>query len=120
MEPVAERAHRNLCDYTRWNSRLQAGTAMLDESGMVAVVGKTDFPTARSAVRSDGSLPAAQWVDQVDGFFSAHGTAACVYARQTVDDDITDLLVGRGYREWATTPEMVCEQALDPRDPVAD
>jgi hypothetical protein len=118
-EPVAERAHRNLCDYTRWTSRLHTGTATLDESGIVAMAGKTDFPTARTAVRSDRSLPPAHWVDQVDRFFSAHGTMSCVYARQTVDDDISELLVGRGYRDWATTPEMVCEHELGPRDPGA-
>jgi len=120
METIAERAHRNLCDYIRWSSRLQAGTALLDTSGIVALAGTIDFPTARTAVRSDRSLPAAQWVEQVDGFFSAHGTMACVYTRQAVDDDITELLVGRGYREWATTPEMVCEHELDPREPGAD
>jgi len=116
MERVAERAHRNLCDYIRWSSRLHAGTAIIDESGIVAMAGKTDFPTARTAVRSDRSLPPAQWVERVDSFFAAHGTMSCVYTRQTVDDDISELLVGCGYRDWATTPEMVCEHELAPRD----
>ncbi len=119
MDTGAERAHRNLCDYLRWNVRLHAGTVTLDESGIVAVAGKTDFPTARTAVRSDRTLAAARWVDIVDGFFSAHGKMACVYARQEVDDDITDRLLACGFREWATTPEMVCDHELDPRDPPA-
>lgn len=119
MDAVAERAHRSLCDYMRWTSRLDAGTVMLDESGIVAIAGKTDFPTARTAVRSDRSVPAGQWVETVDGFFSAHGTTACVYARDEVDDDLTERLVAHGYREWATTPEMVCEHELHRRDPAA-
>jgi ribosomal protein S18 acetylase RimI-like enzyme len=119
MDTGAERAHRNLCDYVRWNIRLDAATVALDESGIVAFAGKIDFPTARTAVRSDRTLPAARWVDTVDGFFSAHGNMACVYARQEVDDDITERLLACGFHEWATTPEMVCDHELGPRDPEA-
>jgi ribosomal protein S18 acetylase RimI-like enzyme len=53
----------------------------------------------------------------VDTFLASGGQTACVNARIGVDDDITDQLLERGFREWSTTPEMVCEHALDPRDP---
>jgi ribosomal protein S18 acetylase RimI-like enzyme len=119
VDTVAERAHRNLCDYTRWNARLSAGTAVLDESGIVAIAGQTDFPTARVAVRSDRSLPPDEWARVVDDFFGTRGRMACVYARHGDDDDITEHLLARGYREWSTTPEMVCDHELDARTPAA-
>jgi ribosomal protein S18 acetylase RimI-like enzyme len=117
VEAVEERAHRSLCDYTRWNGRLHGRDALLDDSGIVAVAAKIDFPSGRNAVRSDRSLPAQRWVDIVDGFFAGKGRTACVYARQGADDDITEQLLTRGFREWSTSPEMVCDHPLDPRDP---
>lgn len=116
---VAERAHRNLCDMTRWNARIDPGAATIDESGVIAMAGSPDFPTARCAIRSDSSLPAAEWVDVVDRFFATRGKTASVSARVGVDDDINELLLERGFREWATSPEMVCEHPLEPRDPPA-
>ena len=116
MGAVEERAHVNFCDYLRWTSRLDPGAAILDEHGIVATrVGTSDFPTSRTAIRADRSLPAEEWVDRVDAFLAAGGKTACVNARVDVDDDITDLLLERGFREWATSPEMVCEHALEPR-----
>jgi ribosomal protein S18 acetylase RimI-like enzyme len=120
VSALEERAHQNFCDYLRWNGRLDPGAATLDESGILAVRGTSDFPTSRSAIRSDLSLPAEKWVDVVDSFFASGGKTACVNARVGPDDDITAHLLERGFREWATSPEMVCEHALDPRDPPAD
>jgi ribosomal protein S18 acetylase RimI-like enzyme len=114
---LEERAHRNFCDYMRWTARLDPATALLDESGIVAIRAPNDFPTSRSANRSDRSLPPEQWVKRVDAFFAEGGKTACVNARVGDDDDITDLLLGCGFREWSTTPEMVCEHALEPREP---
>jgi ribosomal protein S18 acetylase RimI-like enzyme len=119
VRALDERAHQNFCDYMRWNGRLDAGAATLDDSGILAVRGTTDFPTSRTAIRSDRSLPAEEWVDAVDAFLAHGGKTACVNARIGVDDDITDRLLERGFHEWSTTPEMVCEHALDPRDPPA-
>jgi ribosomal protein S18 acetylase RimI-like enzyme len=113
---LEERAHRNFGNYLRWTGRLDPETVTLDESGIVAVRGTSDFPTSRTAIRADRSLPAEKWVDVVDGFFADGGRTACVNARVGVDDDVTDRLLERGFREWSTSPEMVCDHALEPRD----
>ncbi len=117
MDTVEARAHRNLCDLTRWNARLDPRTVLLDESGVVAIAGTRDFPTARTAIRSDASLSAERWVDTVAEFFTRHGRTGCVFTRVGADDDITELLGEQGFREWATSPEMVCDHALEAREP---
>ena len=117
MDRVAERAHRNLCDYTRWNGRLDPATETLDGSGIVAIAGSVDFPTARTALRSDRTLPTEQWAETVDKFYADRGKTAFVYTRVGADDDLTEQLLLRGFREWTTTPEMVCDTELEARDP---
>lgn len=119
MPSVEERAHQNLCDWNRWCSRLDPDTATIDESGIVAIANPTDFPIARTAIRSDLSLAPDQWAERVDGFFSGLGKSACVHTRVGADDDLTAQLVERGFIELTTMPEMVCDGALDPRDPPA-
>jgi ribosomal protein S18 acetylase RimI-like enzyme len=116
LASVEERAHRNLCEWTRWNGRLDPATQTIDESGIVAISGSIDFPTARTAIRSDLSTAPGEWAETVDAFFSARGKTGCVYTRVDADDDLTKHLIDRGFREWTTTPEMVCEQELEPRD----
>jgi ribosomal protein S18 acetylase RimI-like enzyme len=112
---VDERAHNNFCNWTRWTAGLHPESAMLDESGMLALAGPIDFPSSRTAIRWDRSLTAEEWVDNVDAFLTARGKTACVHARVGADDDLAALLLERGFREWATTPEMVCEHALESR-----
>jgi len=114
---VAELAHRNLCDFTRFHARLAPESALLEGSGMVAVAAPVDFPSARTAVRSDASVPAQVCSDALTGFFDAHGKTGCAFARVGVDDDLNDELTKRGFREWAQTPEMICEQRLVDREP---
>ena len=88
--------------------------------GIVASIGPTDSPGDRTAVRTDSSAPAAAIADRIDGRLLA-GTAATgvVFARVGADDDLTDVLTARGLREWAQTPEMICEGALAAREPPA-
>jgi ribosomal protein S18 acetylase RimI-like enzyme len=116
---LAARAHANLCNFVRWNGRLHPDAPAIDESGVIATAGPIDFPTSHTAIRSDLSLSAAQWVDIVDPFFAAHGRTASVQARVGADDDLSEPLIRRGFVEWSTSPEMVCESALEPRDPPA-
>ncbi len=94
-----ERAHRNLCDFTRFQARLDPDSQLLDKAGVVAVAGSSDFPTSRSAVRSDRSLGAPPWVDALTEFFDPRGKTGCVFARVGVDDDLNDELTSRGFRE---------------------
>ena len=117
MADLAARAHRNFCNWSRWTGRLDPDSAILDESGIIAVAGSIDFPTSRAAVRSGRSIPAARWAEVVDEFFTTRGKTACVHTRIGADDDVAEQLLDRGFREWSTSPEMVCEQALEPRDP---
>jgi ribosomal protein S18 acetylase RimI-like enzyme len=114
-----ERAHRNLCDFTRFLARLEPGGKLVDADGIVAIIGDADFPTARTAVRTNTSLPGAAWAERVAALLAAHGNTGNVFARVGTDDDITEALAAPGYREWAQTPEMICEHALEPREPPA-
>src|SRR4051794_15246594 len=114
---IEDLAHRNLCDFTRFMGRLESDHPLLDEGGIVAFAGPVDFPTSRTALRSDPSRPASEFADATDAFFWAHGKTSCVMARVGVDDDLTAELAGRRYRDWSTTPEMVCDAALVERDP---
>src|SRR5262245_29566397 len=117
MADLAARAHQNLADFYRWLPTLAPGATTLDEDGVTAVVASNDWPSDRLAVRTSTELPAKDWVDRADGFFREHGIAACVFSRVGIDDDITELLLPRGYAEFAQTPEMVCTTARPDREP---
>ena len=116
MTDLEARAHRNFCNWTRWNGRTDPGSEIVDDAGMLAIAGAIDFPTSRTALRTDSSLPAARWADAVDEFFTTRGKTASVHTRIGADDDLTEQLLQRGFREWATQPEMVCESDVEPRD----
>jgi GNAT superfamily N-acetyltransferase len=117
VSTINDRAHQNLCDFTRFQARLDRGSHLLDEAGIVAVAGSFDFPTTRSAVRSNRSLAAGAWVDSLTTFLDARGQTGCVFARVGDDDDLNAELTSRNFQEWAQTPEMVCDQPLEGRKP---
>ena len=79
--------------------------------------GSVDFPSARIALRANPDYAAAPWADALLSFFDPLGKTSCVFARVGVDDDLTDELSRRNYREWAQSPEMVCDGPLEPREP---
>jgi hypothetical protein len=110
VSTVEERAHRNLCDFTRFTARLDRGGRVFDEGGVVALIGSADWPSSRTAVRSDHVVSPSAWVDTVRAVFDAHGKTGCVFARVGVDDDLGDELVARDFAEWAHTPEMVSRE----------
>lgn len=116
MTDVAELAHRNLCDFTRFHARLDPGGELLDRDDVVAVVGSADFPATRSAIRTSPAHDARGCADAITAFFDAHGKTGCVFARVGIDDDLNDELAARNFKEWAQSPEMVCEQPLEARD----
>jgi GNAT superfamily N-acetyltransferase len=116
MTDVAERAHQNLCDFTRFHARLDPGTELLDAAGVVAVAGNANFPSTRSAIRTSPAHGARECADAITSFFDAHGKSGCVFARVGVDDDLNAALKARGFRQWDQTPEMICEQPLAARD----
>ena len=116
MATVEERAHNSFCDWSRWKGLLDPDGATLDESGIIASAGSIDFPSSRSAIRSDFSLTGEQWSEKVDAFFAANGNTGCVHARIDTDDDLTAPFLDRGFQEWTTLPEMVCDHVLEPRD----
>jgi GNAT superfamily N-acetyltransferase len=68
------------------------------------------------AIRSDLSLAPEQWAERVDDFLMGNGSSACVYTRVGTDDDLTAQILERGFVELTTTPEMVCDNQLEPRD----
>lgn len=117
MADLDERAHSNFCDFVRFQARLDPGSSLLDESGVVAVAGSADHPAARSAVRSNRSLGAGAWVDALTTFLEPRGKSGCVFARVDADDDLGDELTARDFHEWAQTPEMICDHSLEAREP---
>jgi GNAT superfamily N-acetyltransferase len=117
MMDVGERAHQNLCDFVRFQARLDTGSELLDDAGVVAYAGSVDFPSTRSAIRSDASLEATAWVDALTAFLDARGKAGCVFARVGADDDLHAELTARNFHEWARSPEMICDHPLETRVP---
>ena len=112
MDGVEERAHRNLCDYTRWNAAASIlGRRLIDESGVVAIAGAIDFPTARAAIRSEPLAPAgASGPTRSTSSSRRAARPRCVYARVGLDDDLTEHLLAAGLprvvddaRRWSAT-----------------
>lgn len=120
MADIDARAHANFCDWLRWTVNDEPGAETIDASGIVAIAGPVDFPTSRAAIRTDRSLPVKEWAETVGTFFSERGKTACVHARIGPDDDLTTELLELGFREWTTTPEMVCDVAPGDRDAPVD
>jgi hypothetical protein len=116
MPTVEERAHRNLCDFVRFQARLHAAE-LLDEPGIVAFRAPTDFPSFRLAIPTDGSLPAPQFAERAVDFLLEHGKTAAIFTRAGAEDDLAAVLAERGFVEYSRSPEMVCEARLEDRQP---
>lgn len=116
---IDEIAHQNLVAFTRWMANLEDDPKVLDDHGVLAVVGDVDWPASRLAVRSSPELAPAEWVARADDFLRDHGDSACVFVREGSDDDIAGPLEALGYAEYARSPEMVCEAPLPDRSPAA-
>ena len=66
---------------TRFQARLDSGSEVLDEAGVLAVAGSVDFPTARMGIRTSRTLPASTWADTLTAFLDKHGKTGCAFAR---------------------------------------
>jgi hypothetical protein len=117
---VEQQAHQNLVDFIRWVPALDAQAQVLDANGAVGVACTSDWPASRFAARATDELPAREWADRVDGFFAEHGRTACVFARVGADDELTEVLETRGFREYGLTPEMVCDRELSVPSPAPE
>jgi len=113
MVAIEARAHANLVEFVRFVGKLE-GSALLDEPGVLAVRGTNDFPTSRIAIRQGDALAPAEFADRAGAFLFEDGNAACVYVR-TDDRALHDKLTARGFAEYSTSPEMVCEHRLEER-----
>jgi GNAT superfamily N-acetyltransferase len=109
-------AHTNLVEFVRFLAELDGNATVVDELGLLAIRGSTDFPTSRVAIRQGDPLPPAAFADRVHDVLLRDGHTACVYVRSD-DRALHDELTGRGFAEYSTSPEMVCEQRLDPAAP---
>jgi len=112
METIEERAHENLCGFSRLQARLH-GAELLDEPGIVAFRGPIDFPAARLAVRSGTALTPDEFADAVEEFLLSVGRTAAVYVRADTDPGTHAELLARGFAEYSRSPEMACEARLD-------
>jgi GNAT superfamily N-acetyltransferase len=111
---IEAKAHANLVEFVRFSGRLDGHADVLDEPGIFAIRGDTDFPTARMAIPQGEPLPPAAFADRACDFLLREGSTACVYVR-TDDRALHDELTGRGFAEFSTSPEMVCEARLEER-----
>jgi GNAT superfamily N-acetyltransferase len=109
-----ERAHANLCDFSRLQARLH-GAELLDEPGIVAFRGPIDFPAARLAIRSGTAIAPDAFADAVEEFLLSSGRTAAVYVRADTDAATHQELLARGFAEYSRSPEMVCETRLEDR-----
>jgi hypothetical protein len=115
---IDDRAHANFCGWVRFLCRLEGGK-LFEPPGIIGFCGPTDFPSSRIALRTDPPSPADAYVQALDDFLFAHGKTACTWVRIGADDDLNTALLDRGFQEFAQTPEMVCEHALEDREPPA-
>jgi ribosomal protein S18 acetylase RimI-like enzyme len=115
MTDLDARAHANLVEFTRLLGRLD-DAAVLDEPGVFAIRGRNDFPTSRIALtQGSASLSPADFADRAcDFLFDGAGKTACAYVR-TDDHALYHELTRRGFAEFSSSPEMVCEGRLESR-----
>jgi GNAT superfamily N-acetyltransferase len=111
-------AHANLVEFVRFSGRLDGHADVLDEPGIFAIRGSIDFPSARMALPQGDGLPPAEFADRACDFLLRDGKTACIYVRAD-DRALHDELTGRGFAEFSTSPEMVCEDRLEDRPPPA-
>jgi GNAT superfamily N-acetyltransferase len=116
VNEIDARAHANLVEFTRFTGRLDGHADVLDETGILAIRGSIDFPSARMALPQGEELPPVEFADRASDFLLRDANSACVYVR-TDDRALHDELTGRGFAEFSTSPEMVCEQRLEERPP---
>jgi len=112
------RAHANLVEFVRFSARLDGNADVLDEPGIFAIRGSIDFPSARMALPQGAGLPPAEFADRACDFLLRDAKTACIYVRAD-DRALYDELAGRGFAEFSTSPEMVCEGRLEGRPPPA-
>jgi hypothetical protein len=117
---LADRTHDNFCGSVRLLARLERGS-LLDEHGVCAAFGATDWPSSRIAVRTNTELEPSAWVATAEEFLlgDGRGQTASVSARVGADDDIAAVLTDHGFQEFFQQPQMVCEKPLPAREPPA-
>jgi ribosomal protein S18 acetylase RimI-like enzyme len=115
MTELEDRAHANLVEFVRFLGRLDGNAAVLDEPGIFAIRGGVDFPSTRIVIRQGGAqLAPSEFADRASDFLFEGGKTACAYVR-TDDRALHDEMTGRGFVEYSTSPEMVCETRLEAR-----
>jgi len=119
VNDIDRRAHTNLVEFVRFLAALDGNAPVLDEPGLLAIRGALDFPSSRVAIRQGDAIAPAAFADRVCAFLLRDGNTACVYAR-TDDRALHDELTSRGFSEYSTSPEMVCESRLEPAAPPDD
>jgi ribosomal protein S18 acetylase RimI-like enzyme len=115
MRDLAARAHGNLVDFVRFLGRLDGNAAVLDEPGIFGIRGGADFPSSRIVIpQGPQPLAPATFADRACEFLLDRGKTACAYVR-TDDRPLHDELTARGFVEYSSSPEMVCETRLEAR-----
>jgi hypothetical protein len=114
MPTIDARAHANLVEFVRFMAKLDRDAEVLDEAGILAIRGAIDFPTSRVAIPQGDALAPETFAERACDYLLGAGRTACVYVR-TDDRSLHAELTGRGFVEYSTSPEMVCEQRLEDR-----
>ena len=116
MATVDSLAHRNLCDLhaARWRASRPARWTTSTGSSPTPVT-----PTSRRRAPRCGPTPPStpRLGRRSDRLLRRSRQDRVGVRRVGTDDDITEVLLDRNFREWSQTPEMICEQPLPVREP---
>jgi GNAT superfamily N-acetyltransferase len=99
---------RNLLDAIREFARWPDGTLILEEDGILLVLGGTEFPVGftNCVARTDASIPPELVLERAAEFFGPQSRGYTVWVRAHVDADLESLLQQRGKKARADAPWM--------------
>jgi len=109
----------NLLDAIREIGRWQAGSLCVDDAGMLAVAGTTEFPVgyANCVVRTDRRIAPKELLARAAAFFAPRGRGYTVFVRGAYDQDLQAELERAGVASMVDTPCMVIDRPLAPPEP---
>ncbi len=126
---------RNLLDAIRKFARWPDGTLILEEDGVLFVLGGTDFPVGftNCVARTEASSSPALVLERAAEFFGPQSRGYTIWVRAHADTDIEALLQARGKRPRTESPWLFLDRrpatptlpgvevrlTADPSDPVS-
>lgn len=103
---------RNLLDAIREFARWPDGTLILEEDGILFVLGSTEFPVGftNCVARTDPATSPVLVLERAAEFFGPQSRGYTVWIRAHVDEDLEALLQSRGKRPRSESPWMFLDR----------